>query len=392
MMKRFFIVALLSVPGILCAQSQAVQQGQTPSVPGVTTATNDPTCVQLFNLSKGSQGLSTNNAITPEACAAYKFLIPRYTVGPRSAGCVNQTSGITGLNPDFAIRLAKLLQAAPMYIGINSALRPRACQGSTNPESNHIYGCAVDLGYSQDSCSSSACQWIQQNAPNAPYKIQIRMPYSPEWNHVEPIDKEACRAGGPGNPNITGGTTYPTNTAGGNNNGNSLGSLFQQQPQQTTPQQIPYQQSNQTQPTYSQNQSGSNGSTGNSTQSSTQGAAQSSYSTGASTQTGTTQTGRTITLNSSTQNNSAQSGTTQTTKTTSTVTANNFPETKFATTFGSSTFSFASTTGTTIKTKTIELLTRLRDLLVRLLNILRGKSDKLAPTTTTEPSENNIED
>ncbi|RJQ34567.1 hypothetical protein C4556_02480 [Candidatus Parcubacteria bacterium] len=161
-------------------------------------AENPELCNQLFGLPEGTIQMDADKRImNPEVCEAYAFLISRYNPGPRSSvGLSNpKVEGITKLNPDFALALAKMLRAAPP-MGINSAYRTPAGQGSKNPQSNHIYGCAADLGYSQGGCGSAHCQWVLRNAPS--YGIHIRMKYSPEWNHVEPIAKDACRNNGPG--------------------------------------------------------------------------------------------------------------------------------------------------------------------------------------------------
>jgi len=159
---------------------------------------NPELCNQLFGFQKGTILMEdAKKTMNPEVCEAYAFLISRYNPGPRSSvGLANpRVEGITKLNPDFAVALAKMLRDAPA-MGINSAYRTPAGQGSKNPQSNHIYGCAADLGYSQGNCSSAHCQWVLRNAPS--YGIHIRMKYSPEWNHVEPIAKDACRNNGPG--------------------------------------------------------------------------------------------------------------------------------------------------------------------------------------------------
>jgi|GEM_PF-2029437 hypothetical protein len=172
-------------------------------------AQNPPQCNQLFGLPQGTitQGGKDATVMNPEVCAAYAFLISRYQPGSRSsAGLSNaKVIGITSLNPDFAVALAKMLKAMPGNIMINSAYRTEQGQGSKNPESNHRYGCAVDLGWSQSDCGSAACQWMQTTGPQ--YGLQIRMKYSPEWNHVEPINVQQCRAAGPG-----GGVTPTTGT------------------------------------------------------------------------------------------------------------------------------------------------------------------------------------
>lgn len=190
------IVGGLSTVALIGILLQTAFAAETP-----TTSAN---CSNLLKLAPTTMARPADKVfINAEVCDAYNFLIDRYDPGPRSsAGLSNpKVEGIIYLNPDFAVRLAKMLKAAP-YMRINSAYRTPEGQGSKNPGSNHIYGCAVDLGYSQDSCGSAQCQWVLQNAGNAEFKIQIRMKYAPEWNHIEPIDKDACRAGRAGNPNI----------------------------------------------------------------------------------------------------------------------------------------------------------------------------------------------
>lgn len=161
-------------------------------------AENPESCNQLFGLPEGTIRMDPDKGImSSEVCGAYLFLISRYTPGPRSSvGLSNpKVEGITKLNPDFAVALAKMLKSAPA-MGIISAYRTPEGQGAKNPQSNHIYGCAVDLGYSQSVCSQIQCQWVLQNAPS--FGLHIRMMWSPEWNHIEPIAKDACRSNGPG--------------------------------------------------------------------------------------------------------------------------------------------------------------------------------------------------
>jgi len=150
-------------------------------------------CNELFGLPEGTIQMEADKKImNPEVCAAYQFLISRYTPGPRSSTGLSdpKVEGVIKLNPDFALVVAKMLQSAP-YMVINSAYRTPEGQGSKDPQSNHIYGCAVDLGYDQTSCNSATCQWVLRNS--GAYGLHIRMKYSPEWNHIEPIAKDACR-------------------------------------------------------------------------------------------------------------------------------------------------------------------------------------------------------
>lgn len=111
----------------------------------------------------------------------------------------NKEEGITKLDPNFAVALDKMMQASPYDLGINSAYRSKEAQACANPsvkDSSHMHGCAVDLGYGQDSCSSKACQWVVKNAPA--FGLQIRMKAAPEWNHLEPIGFQECKAKTPG--------------------------------------------------------------------------------------------------------------------------------------------------------------------------------------------------
>src|SRR3989344_8128035 len=108
---------------------------------------NPEACNQIFKLPKGTIHMKADQTVmNPVVCSAYAFLITRYTPGSRSSiGLSNpKVEGIVKLNPDFAVALAKMLQNAP-YMNIISAYRTPEGQGSKNPQSNHIYGCAVDL-------------------------------------------------------------------------------------------------------------------------------------------------------------------------------------------------------------------------------------------------------
>lgn len=148
----------------------------------LATKAGIPTSSQCWNPSDPTTG-----RLPAEAKA---FLINRYAnPGPCSQKGLSdpRTEGIEKLDAQFAINLAAMLKAAPMYIGINSAFRTQQAQQCANPRvksSNHSRGCAVDLGYSQKSCDSVACRWVLANASK--YHIVLRMRYSPEWNHIEP--------------------------------------------------------------------------------------------------------------------------------------------------------------------------------------------------------------
>ncbi|MDP2648724.1 MAG: M15 family metallopeptidase, partial [bacterium] len=132
---------------------------------------------------------------------AKRFLSDRYS----SPGFCSQkglanpkVDGIAKLDAEFAINLANMLKAAPVYISINSAFRTQEAQQCANPKvknSYHSKGCAVDLGYNQKHCNSDACKWVRANAAN--FKLQLRLPFSPEWNHIEPIKCSGTSIGPP---------------------------------------------------------------------------------------------------------------------------------------------------------------------------------------------------
>src|SRR6185437_10809374 len=67
----------------------------------------------------------------------------------------------------------------------------QACANPKVTNSNHSKGCAVDLGWEQNSCNSAACQWVIQNS--AQYQLNIPMHYGPEWNHVQPVQLGQCQ-------------------------------------------------------------------------------------------------------------------------------------------------------------------------------------------------------
>ncbi len=168
--------------------------------------TNPSVCDEVFDLPTTSIYMSASaKVMNPTVCNAYKFLIARYT---NPGGCSRlgltdpQKQGITSLNPNFATALANMLNAASQQginLGINSAFRTAQAQACANPgvhDSSHMHGCAVDLNYNQSTCTSAACQWVVKNAPA--YGLQIRMKYSPEWNHLEPIGYQECKSQNPG--------------------------------------------------------------------------------------------------------------------------------------------------------------------------------------------------
>lgn len=186
---------------------------------------NPSSCDALFNLPGSTISLNSKDktVMSPEVCAAYQDLIDRYrNPGPCSQkGLQNpQVDGIIRLNPQFALHLDQMLKAMPIQLQINSAFRTggtdggQMCANQKAPNSNHTKGCAVDLGYYQSSCDSSACQWVLAHAGE--YGLRLRMHYSPEWNHIEPTDIASCQAGSQGNYSPTYNPPYVTN-------GNDLG-------------------------------------------------------------------------------------------------------------------------------------------------------------------------
>lgn len=189
---------------ILALPASSFAQTTTPPAGATAPTAEEQECLNLLGVSQVGmlRDVDRQMLVKKEVCDAYKFLISRYTPGPRSSvGLSNpKVQGIVKLNPDFAVRLAQMLKAMPMQVMIASAYRTPEGQGSKNPNSNHPKGCAVDLAYLQSSCSQEACQWVLKNS--AQFKLHIRMKYSPEWNHIEPIDIRACQEGRAGNPNI----------------------------------------------------------------------------------------------------------------------------------------------------------------------------------------------
>lgn len=192
----------LLVVALTCALSPsftlAASGGTTPGSGGGGN-TLPAACQQLFGLKADSMVRDADRVLmTPETCAAYEELIRRYNPGNCSQkGLVNpRVEGITRLNPSFVVALAKTLKEMPGNVGIISAFRtPEAqnCVGNGATMSNHKVGCAVDLNWDQNSCGSAACQWMLQNGSSK--GVHIRMQHAPEWNHIEPKDLAACRAG-----------------------------------------------------------------------------------------------------------------------------------------------------------------------------------------------------
>ena len=164
--------------------------------------------------------------ISQEAEEAKAFLLTRYHQGGCSSRNASREEGISKLDSEFAISLAKMLHRAPMIIYLNSAYRSPAAQKCANPSvtaSNHTKGCAVDLEFDQNSCNSAECKWVIQNS--GADKLHIRMQYSPEWNHLEPTSCAGNSTGGAiTTPNNSPGTYTPPSTVA--SLGQSLGKLF----------------------------------------------------------------------------------------------------------------------------------------------------------------------
>lgn len=169
------------------------------------------TCLEMFpELGKGTASISSKDLLNnPALCQAYKNLYNRF-IGPGECTAnsgVTKLQAITGLNADFAMALDKLLQQSAMKkIQITSAYRKNPCpnaNGVSAQNSNHMVGCAVDLGYSAHSCSSPECQFMRDQAPSS--GLWIRIKQSPEWNHIEPVKVDVCRQKGPGGGVVPGG-------------------------------------------------------------------------------------------------------------------------------------------------------------------------------------------
>lgn len=188
-----FLVASVGFVPIKSAQAVTCPYaGERPAVAGDAAVQNGQillgTCYDPVNAL----------AINQEVEQAKQYLISRYTPGSCSGlGLSNpRVDGIEKLNDQFAIKLTAMLKAMPIGIGIASAFRTQQAQQCANPKvtrSNHSRGCAVDLGYDQHSCGNTACQWVLANAPH--FGLQLRLRYSPEWNHLEPISCDGQSTG-----------------------------------------------------------------------------------------------------------------------------------------------------------------------------------------------------
>lgn len=193
------LVAFLVSPASAAVTPAATTPGTTPAAAPGGNTTVPASCQKLFGLKTDAMVREADRILmTPEVCAAYEELIRRYNPGHCSQKGLSdpRVEGITRLNPSFAVALAKTLKEMPGNVGIISAFRtPEAqnCVGNGATMSNHKVGCAVDLSWDQNSCGSGACQWMLQNGSSK--GVHIRMQHAPEWNHIEPKDLAACRAG-----------------------------------------------------------------------------------------------------------------------------------------------------------------------------------------------------
>ncbi len=189
-------------------------------------------CDTLFELSAGTAAWD-KKYLTPEACAAYQYLnsIFNYDANGCTGGGahpVNKKKAIAELNPFFAQKLAILLKTMP-GVRINSAYRENTCPlGSTTgaKDSNHKYGCAVDLnigyvGTQAGATCDANCKKIKASASEITIpadattcKISGAMN---ECNHVEPKDINTCRSQKGGAP-ITRGVGGGAGTDFGNLN------------------------------------------------------------------------------------------------------------------------------------------------------------------------------
>jgi len=197
--RAAWLVALMA--GMIFSFTSAYAQQSA----GTPTQQNSAACDQLFNLPQGTMTSSVGQTVmNPTVCAAYQYLISIYQPGSSTLACIPNAKvvGITSLNPDFAVRAAKMLQAAQAAVGpfgINSAYRNACAQKSANPAgfagnpngSMHTKGLAIDLIYpgggTKNDCSSAGYKWIIANAKNygiAQYS-QVHSYVSGECNHVE---------------------------------------------------------------------------------------------------------------------------------------------------------------------------------------------------------------
>lgn len=219
------------------------------SVAFAQTPQNYPAaCKELFQLPNGTfmQGVDTKLLGNEEVCNAYKFLLTRYEIGPRSAPCIKtKIQGVTGLNPDLAVRVTRLIQDMEQALGgrniVRSAYRPQACGGGIG----HSNGCAVDIEWAHsggwrpasDNPNVAETQWVRANGANQKYRIHFPFPYPPEWHHIEPMDRASCIAGRAMNPNVDGVQATPPTTSLASRLREALGMQPQATPQAVAPSQ-----------------------------------------------------------------------------------------------------------------------------------------------------------
>lgn len=185
--------------------------------PGTVAATaSDFAAMQAAGIEKPKLGMcwqKSSDLVGDKAAAAKAFLISRYVIGPRSAPCIKtKEQGIGGLNSDFAIRVAQLIQDMESQLGgkniVRSAYRPGACGGGVG----HSHGCAVDIEWAHsggwrpasDNPNVLETRWVIKNGGNTQYRIHHPFPYPPEWHHIEPMDRASCLAGRAIDPNVGG--------------------------------------------------------------------------------------------------------------------------------------------------------------------------------------------
>ena len=186
-----------------------------------------------------------NSAIVGETAAEAKaFLISRYEIGPRSAPCIkSKEEGIGGLNADFAVRVARMIQDMEKQLGgrniVRSAFRPGACGGGVG----HSHGCAVDIEWAHsggwrpasDNPNVLETQWVKTNGGNSQYRIHHPFPYPPEWHHIEPMDRASCLAGRAIDPNVGGTQASPPSAGLSNGLRQALGMNMQPSAQPPLP-------------------------------------------------------------------------------------------------------------------------------------------------------------
>ncbi len=220
------VLAALAPLGIAHAATAPAQE----TISTLNGLMNPTECDKLFKLPTGTiQMTADQHIMNQKVCAAYQYLITKY---PIVGNCAKvkidgdpRVVGITSLNPNLALQLAAMMKTADtnnVSLIITSPFRRlegEACAAhdangnALYPNSKHIKGLAVDLGYGQSDsghdCSSATYKWVFAN--DTKYGLALFSQNHPgstlggECNHLEYT--------GPGNTDPGPGVTKTTTTA-----------------------------------------------------------------------------------------------------------------------------------------------------------------------------------